>query len=95
MKKNVNAAVTQSLPALPAGRNVPQHAGQDPEGTQQLEMGSLIVLSRQGSVKGYSRAVVKVSFTPPAAGPVRQQISIHFRYFAITVDTQTHYVPDK
>lgn len=69
----------QSLPALPAGTSLPQSAGHDPEDTQHLDMGSLVVLSRQGSVKGYSRAVVKVSFTPPAAGPVRQQICIHFR----------------
>ena len=87
MKDNVYAAVMQSLPALPAGTSVPQPAGQDPEGTKQLEMGSLAVLSRQGSVKGYSRAVVKVSFIPPAAGPVRQQISIQFRYSAITITT--------
>ena len=72
---------------------MPRLAGQDPEDTQELEMGSLVVLSKQGSVKGYSRAVVKVSFTPPAAGPVKQQICIHFRYCAITVDTLTHCVP--
>ena len=87
MKKNVYTAGMQSLPALPADTSLPQPTGQDPEDAQQLEMGSLFVLSRQGSVKGYSKAVVKVFFTPPAAGPVRQQISIQFRYSAIMITT--------
>lgn len=79
MKTKAYIAASQGLPAFPAGTSVPKPAGDDPEDTQQLEMGSLIVLSRQGTVKGYSRAIVKMSFIPPAAGPVRQQIRIHFR----------------
>ena len=80
----------QGLPALPAGSTIlPHPAGSDDQEAQQVEMGSLVVLSRQGSVKGYSRAVVKVVFTPLAAGPVREQIRIHFRYLAMVINMQS------
>ena len=92
-EREANIAAMQSLPALPAGTSLPQPASHQPEDTQQLDMGSLVVLSRQGSVKSYSRAVVKVSFTPPAAGPVRQQICIHFRYVAMMELTSPHCLP--
>ena len=93
MKIEAYIAASQGLPAFPAGTSLPTPAGGDPDDTQQLEMGSLVVLSRQGTVKGYSRAVVKMAFTPPAAGPVRQQIRIHFRYLAGMVNLQLTAVP--
>lgn len=77
------AFALQGLPALPAGASNSKPEGDAAEANQ-LELGSLVVSSRQGTVSGYSRSVVKVSFTPPAAGPVREQISIRFRCAAMS-----------
>ena len=68
----------QGAPALPAGAGKTPLADGGDE-AQPLELGSLAVRCRQGCVKGYSRAVVRVAFTPPAAGPVSDHIRIHFR----------------
>lgn len=76
--------VMQGMPPLPAGgpsKTLPAADDDDDDGQapQQLELASLAVLCRRGCVKGYSRTVVRLSFTPPTAGPVRQHICIHFR----------------
>ena len=77
MTKSIHAL--QELPALPAGANKQQPPGVNAEEAQQLQLGSLVVSPRQGTVKGYSRLPVKAAFTPPAAGPVTQPVSISFR----------------
>ena len=45
-----------------------------------LQLGSLAVLTQQGTVKGYSKTQVNVLFTPTAQGPVKQSVEINFRF---------------
>ncbi len=68
------------MPALPAGSSK-QGAHRDlSEQEDQLQLGSLVILSGQGVVKGYSKTQVRLVFTPPAQGLVREEISIGFKY---------------
>lgn len=85
MNMTGHTGMMQGAPSLPAGagNTPPAAAAADSDEAHPLELGSLTVLPRWGCVKGYSRAVVRVSFTPPAAGPVRDHIRIHFRYLRL------------
>ena len=71
----------QALPALLAGSTQQDSSKTNAtEQENQLQLGSLVVLSKQGTVKGYSKTHVKVLFTPSAEGLVREDIVIQFRY---------------
>lgn len=69
----------QTLPALPAGSSKKRDNDGASEQDGQLQLGSLVVVCKQGVVQGYSKTQVKVVFTPAVPGPVREQISIAFR----------------
>ncbi|KAL0048978.1 hypothetical protein WJX82_003679 [Trebouxia sp. C0006] len=69
----------QKLPALPAGSSKKKADDSASEQDGQLQLGSLVVVSKQGVVQGYSKTQVKVVFTAAAQGPVREQSSIAFR----------------
>lgn len=78
-KQRHSSYLLQKWPPLPAGSESKASDGDAAQQDAQLQMGSMVVLSRQGTVKGYSRTQVKVVFTPPAPGPVREEVSIAFR----------------
>ncbi|KAA6423269.1 MAG: flagellar associated [Trebouxia sp. A1-2] len=69
----------QKVPALPAGSSRKRANDGASEQNEQLQLGSLVVNSKQGMVQGYSSTQIKVVFTPAVQGPVREQISIAFR----------------
>jgi len=69
----------QNLPALPAGSSKKRADDGASEQDGQLQLGSLVVVSKQGVVQGYSKTQVKVVFAPAVHGPVKEQISIAFR----------------
>ncbi|DBA92223.1 hypothetical protein WJX77_001787 [Trebouxia sp. C0004] len=69
----------QDMPALPAGSGGKRADGGTSERDGQLQLGSLVVVCKQGVVQGYSKTQVKVAFTPAVQGPVKEQISLAFR----------------
>ena len=72
-------SLLQNLPALPAGSSKKRADDGASEQEGQIQLGSLLVVTKQGVVQGYSKTQVKVVFTPAVQGPVREQISIAFR----------------
>jgi len=74
-----SSILLQNLPALPAGSSRKRADDGASEQDGQLQLGSLVVASKQGEVQGYSKTQVKVVFTPAVQGPVKEQISIAFR----------------
>lgn len=64
---------------MPAGSSRKRANDGASEQNEQLQLGSLVVNSKQGMVQGYSSTQIKVVFTPAVQGPVREQISIAFR----------------
>jgi len=79
---SLNRQKTESdflLQNLPAGSSKKKADNSASEQDGQLQLGSLVVVSKQGVVQGYSKTQVKVVFTPAAQGPVREQSSIAFR----------------
>ena len=78
-QKTESDFLLQNLPALPTGSSKKKADNSASEQDGQLQLGSLVVVSKQGVVQGYSKTQVKVVFTPAVQGPVREQISIAFR----------------
>jgi len=74
-----SSVLLQNLPALPAGSSKKRADDGASEQDGQLQLGSLVVASKQGVVQGYSKTQVKVVFAPAVQGPVKEQISIAFR----------------
>ena len=69
----------QTLPALPGGTSRQQPDNEASPDRDQLQLGSLVVLGKQGGVKGYSRSHVKLVFAPEAQGQVRERVVVIFR----------------